>query len=144
MKDEIFYDTNVLYYAYDLSEPEKRNTCKLLISKVFMGEAKGVISNQILVELYNALTRKLDVKSNTAKVIVESFITSTNWLKISYNHITVQAALDTSKAFRAPFLDSLITETMKENGLTQITTENEKDFARIPDIKIKNPFHYPD
>ncbi len=144
MKDEIFYDTNVLYYAYDLSEPEKRNTCKLLISKVFMGEAKGVISNQILVELYNALTRKLDVKSNTAKVIVESFITSTNWLKISYNHITVQAALDTSKAFRAPFLDSLITETMKENGLTQITTENEKDFARIPGIKIHNPFHYYD
>ena len=45
MKDEIFYDTNVLYYAYDLSEPEKRNTCKLLIRKVFMGEAKGVISN---------------------------------------------------------------------------------------------------
>ena len=144
MKDEIFYDTNVLYYAYDLSEPEKRKTCKSLVSKVFMGETKGVISNQILVELYNALTRKLGVKSDTAIVVVDSFITSTNWIKISYNHITVKAALDTSKAFRAPFLDSLIAETMKENGITHITTENEKDFARIPDIKIKNPFHYPD
>ena len=144
MKDEIFYDTNVLYYAYDLSEPEKRKTCKSLISKVFMGETKGVISNQILVELYNALTRKLGVKSDTAKVIVDSFITSTNWLKINYNHITVKAALDTSKAFKAPFLDTLITETMKENGITQITTENEKDFARIPGIKIKNPVHYQD
>lgn len=139
MKDEIFYDTNVLYYAYDLSEPKKRRTCQTLISRIFMGETKGVISNQILVELYNALTRKLGVKSDTAKVIVDSFITSANWLKISYNHITVKAALDTSKAFRAPFLDSLITETMKENGINQITTENEKDFARIPGIKIKNP-----
>jgi Predicted nucleic-acid-binding protein, contains PIN domain len=144
MKDEIFYDTNILYYAYDLSEPEKRKTCKVLISKVFMGDTKGVISSQILVELYNALTRKLGVKPDTAKVIVDSFITSTNWLKINYNYLTVKAALDTSKAFRAPFLDSLIAETMKENGITQITTENEKDFARIPGIKIKNPIRFQD
>ena len=33
MKDEIFYDTNVLYYAYDLSEPEKRKTCKSLVHR---------------------------------------------------------------------------------------------------------------
>lgn len=143
MKDEIFYDTNVLYYAYDLSEPEKRKTCKSLISKVFIGETKGVISNQVLVELYNAFTRKLGVKSDTAKVIVDAFITSPNWQKISYNHITVKAALGTCKAFGAHFLDSLITETMKENGIDQIITENEKDFTRIPGIKIKNPVqHY--
>ncbi len=144
MKDEIFYDTNVLYYAYDLSEPEKRKTCKSLISKVFMGETKGVISNQVLVELYNALTRKLGVKSDTAKVIVDAFITSPNWQKISYNHMTVKAALSTCKAFGAPFLDSLITETMKENGIDQIITENEKDFTRIPGIKIKNPVQHHD
>ena len=144
MKDEIFYDTNVLYYAYDLSEPEKRKVCKALLTKVFIGETSGVISNQILVELYNSLTRKLGVKSHTAKVIVDSFITSPNWRKISYNHKTVKAALETSKAFRAPFLDALIIETMKENGMNQITTENEKDFSRIPGIKIRNPIHSKD
>ncbi|MFG1460981.1 MAG: PIN domain-containing protein [Thermoplasmataceae archaeon] len=89
MKDEIFCDTNVLYYAYDLSEPEKRKICKSLISKIFMGEIKCVLSNQILLELYNALTRKLGVKSDMAKAIVDSFITSDNWSKISYNHKTV-------------------------------------------------------
>ena len=144
MKDEIFYDTNVLYYACDLSEPEKRKVCKSLITKVFIGETSGVISNQILVELYNALTRMLGGKSHTAKVIVDSFITSPNWRKISYNYKTVKAALETSKAFRAPFLDALIIETMKENGMNQITTENEKDFSRIPGIKIRNPIHSKD
>ena len=135
MKDEIFYDTNVLYYAYDLSEPEKRKTCKSLISKVFIGETKGVISNQVLVELYNALTRKLGVKSDTAKVIVDAFITSPNWQKISYNHMTVKAALSTCKAFGAPFLDSLITEIMKENGIDQIITEKRKGFYTDPRYK---------
>ena len=139
MEDEIFYDTNVLYYAYDLPEPEKRKNYKSLVSKVFLGYAKGVISNQILVELYTALTRKLGVESDTARVIVDSFITSENWRKVSYSNMTVKAALEISKAFRAPFLDSLIAETMKENGINQIITENEKDFIRIPGIKLKNP-----
>ncbi len=144
MKDEIFYDTNVLYYAYDLSEPEKRKVCKSLLTKVFIGETSGIISNQILVELYNALTRKLGVKSHNAKVIVDSFITSPNWRKISYNDKTVKAALENSKAFRAPFLDALIIETMKENGINQIATENEKDFSRFPGIKIRNPIQSQD
>ena len=139
MEDEIFYDTNVLYYAYDLSEPEKRKNCKSLVSKVFLGYAKGVISNQILVELHNAPTRKLGVEPDTARVIVDSFIASENWRKVSYSNMTVKAALEISKAFRAPFLDSLIAETMKENGINQIITENENDFIRIPGIKIKNP-----
>lgn len=104
-----------------------------------MGYAKGVISNQILVELYNALTRKLGVDPDIARVIGDSFITSENWRKVSYSNMTVKAALEISKAFRAPFLDSLIAETMKENGINQIITENENDFIRIPGIKLKNP-----
>lgn len=139
MTDEPFYDTNVLCYAYDRNEPSKSRSCRALVSKVFAGETKGAISNQILVELYNALTRKLGVDSNTARVIVESFIASVNWLKVGYNHITVRTALETSKVFRTPFLDTLIAETMKENGMTLIITENEADFARIPGLQVENP-----
>lgn len=104
-----------------------------------MGYAKGVISNQILVELYTALTRKPGVDPDTARVIVDSFIASENWRKVSYSYMTVKAALEISKAFRVPLFDSLIAETMKENGINQIITENEKDFIRIPGIKLKNP-----
>ena len=139
MIDDIFHDTNILFYAYDLSEPSKREVCKTLVGKVFSGETRGFISNQILVELYNALTRKLVVEADTANLIVESFLASTNWHKISYNHFTIKSALHTSKAFGAPFLDSLIAETMKENGISSIVTENERDFARISGIQVKNP-----
>ncbi len=140
MKDEFFFDTNVLCYAYDLSEPEKREVCMIFVKKVFSGEVKGVISNQILVELFNALTRRLGVKTDTAKIIVESYVTSPKWLKISYNHLTVKTALSISKIYKTPFLDTLIAETMKENGIIKIMTENEKDFIRIPGIAISSPF----
>ena len=122
MTDDIFHDTNILFYAYDLSEPSKREVCKTLVGNVFGGETKGFISNQILVELY-----------------IESFLASTNWLKIRYNHFTIKSALHISKTFGAPFLDSLIAETMKENGISSIITENERDFRRISGIQVPNP-----
>ena len=140
MKDDPFYDTNILFYAYDLNEPVKRKICKKIVEDVFLGKRKGIISNQVLVELYNAMTRKLDVSEHSAMVIVESFADSENWIKITYNEITVKNALKSSIAFRSPFLDTLISETMKEHGINQIITENEKDFHKIPGLKIINPF----
>lgn len=139
MRDDPFFDTNILFYAYDLSEPIKRKFCKQIVRDVFSGRKSGVISNQVLVELYNALTRKLAVHVNAASVIVESFIESENWLKINYNDRTVMSALKSSLAFKSPFLDTLIAETMKDNGINRIMTENERDFGRIPGLKIINP-----
>ena len=131
--------TNILIYAYDLIEPRKRMLCKQIVKDVFSGKEVGVVSGQILVELYNSLTRKLAVPAGSASKIVESFILSNNWLKINYNENTIKTALRSSLAFKAPFLDTLIAETMKEPGLNTIITENEKDFIKIPGIKVINP-----
>ncbi len=139
MIDEPFIDTNILCYAYDLSEPTKRRVCKQIVEKVFSGENKGVVSIQVLVELYNALTQKLGVEIDSARIIVESIIASENWLKIRYDENSIKSALRSSSAFDSSFLDTLIAETMKENGVSQIITENVKDFKRIPGIKISNP-----
>ena len=131
--------TNILIYAYDLSESRKRKLCKQIVKDVFSGKEVGVVSGQILVELYNSLTRKLAVPAGSASKIVESFILSNNWLKINYNENTIKTALRSSLAFKAPFLDTLIAETMKEPGLNTIITENEKDFIRIPGMRVINP-----
>jgi predicted nucleic acid-binding protein len=140
MIDEIFFDTNIIHYAFDSSEPYKREKCEKLVEQVFHGEVRGVISNQILVELFNTLTRKLDVPYEKAETIVKTFIASEYWKKINYTHNTVDRALNESNLLKAPFLDVLIAETMKENGMSKIVTENEKDFRKIPGIGIINPF----
>ncbi len=45
-----------------------------------------------------------------------------------------------SEKFKTPFLDSLIAETMKENGITSIITENAKDLTASLGITAINPF----
>jgi predicted nucleic acid-binding protein len=40
MKDEIFYGTNILIYAYDETEPEKRCVCKNLVEEMLKGKKK--------------------------------------------------------------------------------------------------------
>src|SRR5271170_5313406 len=140
MRDELFFDTNILFYAYDATEPSKRRVCEKLVKQALKGEINGVVSNQVLVELFNACTRKLGVPVDQANIIVKSLIVSKHWRKIDYSSITVNRALGNSELFKTPFLDVLMSETMKENGITQIITENEKHLSRIPGIKIINPF----
>ncbi len=139
MKDELFFDTNIICYAHDFTERQKRMICGGLFQRVLDGEIIGVVSNQVLVELFNSLTRKLDVPSNKAVIIVRSLILSQNWKKINYDCETLDRALKNSEEFKTPFLDTLISETMKENGITEIITENERDFNKIPGIKVTNP-----
>lgn len=141
MKDEIFFDTTVLVYAHDESEPKKRQVCKRLVEEVFKGERCGVISNQVAAELFSVLTKKMrrPLSKDMAEKIVEDFIGSENWVKINYDERTVKNAMFTSRDHNTSFWDALIAETMKENGINKIYTENDEDFKKIPGIKVINP-----
>ena len=74
------------------------------------------------------------------RVIVKSLITSKNWRKVDYDCNTVESAIATSDALGTPFLDSLIYETMRENDVEEIVTENERDFGRMEKVKVMKPF----
>jgi len=142
MKDEIFFDTNIIAYAFDEFDPKKRKICEDLVEKTFKGEISGHISNQVLSELFVVLTRKMKkpVSKDIASTIVESLIDSEKWAKINYDHETVKKSLIQTKTTNTSFWDILIAETMRENGIVKIYTENEEDFKKIPGIKIINPF----
>lgn len=57
MSDSTFVDTNVLVYAVDDSEPEKRDLARRSLGS--KGYGKLVVSAQILSEFYVTVTRKL-------------------------------------------------------------------------------------
>lgn len=141
MNDEIFFDTTILVYAHDEFELKKRQICKKLVEEVFKGEKRGVVSNQVVAELFSVLSTKMRKPIDTSVVerIVQDFILSENWIKINYDEKIVKAAMFTSRNFNTSFWDALIAETMKENGINKIYTENEEDFKKIPGIKVINP-----
>lgn len=144
MTGSTFYDTNVFVYAYDESEKEKRQIAEKLVESVFSGEVKGSLSNQILSELFYVLTEKISnpLSKEVAAKIIRNYVLSDKWEKLDYTNSTTLKAALSSSYYKNPFWDTLIAETMKENGIIQIITENEKDFKAIPGIKVTNPFKH--
>lgn len=140
MRDRLFFDTNIIYYAFDTSEPAKRKACEVLLEKVFTGDIIGVVSGQVLGELFNASITKLNIPLDRAQTIVQALIISDRWEKINYDQRTVLRAVSNFRGLKVPFWDLMIAETMKENGVAEIVTENRKDFDKIPGIKVLNPF----
>lgn len=137
---ELFFDTSVIIYAYDKTEPEKHEIAKELVKQVFNGELTGFISNQILAELFYVLTEKKGVSKEDVETIVLSFLESDAWVKLNYTTLTVKTSVLLSKKIDVIFWDILISETMKENGIFKIITEDEVDFKKIPGIEVVNPF----
>lgn len=141
MSDSILVDTNIVVYAYDTFDKKKHEACKSLVEKVFKGEIRLTVSNQILAEIFFVLARKLKnpLSSEDAGAIVFGIVDSNNWEKINYTHETVKRAVLLSKNCNTSIWDCIIAETALENGISRIYTENTKDFGKIPNLKAENP-----
>jgi predicted nucleic acid-binding protein len=140
--ERAFLDTNILAYAYDKSDPKRRKVCERLVRSGFEGESSYCVSNQVLGELYVVLTRNVakPLPKEQAALIVGAFVESPRWGKLNYNHLTVKRALEDLRTINASFWDIMTAETMKESGVGTLYTENEKDFRKIPWLKVVNPF----
>lgn len=137
MKDKpVFLDTNMLVYAYDNSEPKKQEKCRALLKECFEGKTTLCLSNQTLAEFTSVITTKVQkpLDKNEIDGILEEIIETDNFFIINYSAKTVRKALSN----KTPFWDSLIAETMKENNIYTIYTENTKDFSKIREIKAIN------
>ena len=58
MNDKVFFDTNVLVYAFDSSDTRKQKAAFSLIEKALKTDI-ACISTQILCEFYVTVTRKI-------------------------------------------------------------------------------------
>jgi predicted nucleic acid-binding protein len=134
-------DTNILVYAIDSSQGRKHERSMELVKKIFL-EGGGAVSAQILSEFFVVSTKKLakPLQAREAITFVKAVCESGNWEKMSHSHETVLKAAVLSAEERMEFWDALVAETMLENGVKEILTENDRDFRRIRGIKVVNPF----
>lgn len=141
MKDSRFFDTNIIAYAFDRSDPEKRKVCSRLVKEAFDGVTRGSVSNQVLAELFVVLTQKVarPVSKARASTILRSFVDSPNWVKVNYEAGTAARAAGDSAAMANHFWDLLIAETMRDAGVRKIYSENAKDFEGVSWIEATDP-----
>lgn len=130
-------DTNILVYAFTKAYPEKRSIARSIVEDIFLGKNKGVVTNQILAEFSIIMTRKMEkpLSKSETRTIIGAIMSSENWHVFNYNGDTVLRALDTTQSF----WDALIAETLKENNIQKIITENEKHFKESG-LLVRNPF----
>jgi predicted nucleic acid-binding protein len=134
-------DTNIIVYAYDITEIEKHPVCKAIVKEVWL-EGGGIVTLQNLMEFFVAVTRKVEkpLPVKVARIIVEDILQSEKWIVVDRNENTFLKAMELVEKYNSPFWDSLIAASMLENDVREILTENTKDFGKIAEIKVVNPF----
>jgi len=122
MKGKAFVDTNILVYAHNLDAGKKNEIAAKAISRLWESKL-GVISTQVLQELYVTLTRKLPqpLGRSTVGRLLKSYL---SWhLVINDSEIILQAS-EIEKNYEITFWDALIVSAAFSENATTILTED--------------------
>lgn len=134
-----FVDTNVLAYAHDLSETEKRPVAQRALQQLWLS-GTGVLSVQVLQEFYNVVTRKFrpPMPPPEARRLIADYAT---WEVVSPDAALVLDASLLESSHPISFWDALIVEAARRAGADVLLTEDLQHGQNFGGITIQNPFH---
>jgi predicted nucleic acid-binding protein len=132
---KVFLDTNIFVYSLDQSDSGKRKKCRNLI-KSLTDKNSGVISTQVLQELYVAATAKLGADP----LLVKDIIRSLERLEtVVVSPMLIKEAIDCSLINRLSFWDALIVVTAESAHCDILWTEDLNHGQVIRGVLIENP-----
>jgi len=133
-----FVDTNVLVYALDEEQGERHVTARALIEDLWEAE-RGVLSTQVLQELYVTLTRKLrkPMTRPRARAVVERYAA---WPTHQITPDDIVAASELEQRHSLAFWDALIVVAAQRLNATRVVSEDMQADRAFGGIRIFNPF----
>lgn len=132
-----FFDTNVLVYAFDDGESEKRDISRTLIGEHLV-EGDGVLSVQVLREFYSVVRRASSPLS--AGEAVEAVEYLAIFSPVTEDTAMVLRAVRRSGEISISFWDALIVESAISAGADQLFTEDLQHGQVVDGLRIENPF----
>lgn len=138
MSGSLFVDTNILVYAHDTDAGEKHRAAKDCLISLW-DQQSGVLSIQVLQELYVTITRKMAVPMNRldARTIVRAYLP---WVvKTDADMVLVASEIEERNSIS--FGDAMIVAAAQRAGAVRIVTEGLNHGQRIEGIRVENPFH---
>lgn len=130
---KIFIDTNIICYAFDKNEPEKRQKSREILENLLKSE-EGYISTQ---EFINFSTKKMGYK----KPDVLEFVKDLTALNVHENSVTtILEGLKISIKTQFSIWDSLILAAAKETDCEILYSEDLNAGQVVDGVKIVNPF----
>lgn len=138
MTGKVFIDTNILVYAYDMSEPDKQEKALTYLDQLISFD-QGVISAQVLSEFYVTVTGKISDKmnANQAEERINNFCQI--WPVLQLNEMVVLEAVRGVQDHSFSYWDSLIWATARLNQVAIIASEDYTSGSYIEGIRFFNP-----
>lgn len=133
-------DSNILVYAIN----KDSNKYKKAVNFLKNNEFDLVLSHQNILEAIRVLTHPKYSHPIKPQLAIEAVLLIANGCRIiSPNNITYHIVLDYIKKFNLSgnrIFDAYLAATALSNGIDEIATDNTKDFQKMTEIKIINPF----
>lgn len=134
MSKKVFIDTNILVYANDKADSEKRSRALHCLQEA---DVSRVLSTQILQEFYVTCTRKLGMLPADTKELLRSL----NQVEtVLVDPPLILEAIDCSAMDQLSFWDALVVVSAEKSLCREVWTEDLNDGQIIRGVQVKNPF----
>ena len=131
-----FFDTNVLVYLVDASEPPKQAIAVELISS-HLRERSLVISTQVLQELYVIISRRHLLDPQDAADMIAT-LAQERVVPSSAGFVVRSVGLATR--YGISLWDALVVQAAIESECTVLFSEDLQDGMRFGELRVVNPF----
>lgn len=131
-----FVDTNVLVYAEDARDADKRARARDLVGRL-MREGRGVLSLQVLQEFFAVATRKLGMDPESAR---RRLLLYSRFEVIDLSLVDLFAAVDLHLLHGVSFWDGLIVRAALNGNCRTLHSEDMQGGRVIEHLTIENPF----
>lgn len=133
-----FIDTNVLVYAHDSTEPERRPVAQRVLVE-FWNSGTGALSTQVLQEFYSAVTCKIKapLRPAVARTAVARY---SEWCTVDTDPLLIISAARLAEDHSIAFWDALIVEAALRCDAHQLLTEDMQDGRMFSSLTVRNPF----
>jgi predicted nucleic acid-binding protein len=138
MRDRIFVDTNILVYAHDADAGEKHAAAAQAVTDLWESR-NGILSTQVLQELYITLTRKVaaPVTGDVVRRLIRNYMT---WELVLNDGAIILHAGEIGDSYQLSFWDGLIVAAAYSKNAAIILTEDMNHGQVVEGIRIENPF----
>jgi predicted nucleic acid-binding protein len=141
MSGLFFVDSNVLIYRLDASEAVKQPLAARWLQRLWTTGA-GRLSNQVLHEFYQTVTRRLrpGLQRDEARDEVRDLEA---WRPVRIDQGILEQAWRIEDRFGLSFWDSLIVAAAHAASCTHLLSEDLQDGQDLNGVQVVNPFEHP-
>jgi predicted nucleic acid-binding protein len=138
MSGKSFVDTNILVYAEDLSAGRKCVRAQELIAEIWNAGA-GVVSTQVLQELYIALRRRLKqpLSASEAENVLRDYFA---WEVVINDRASMLRAIELEDKYQISFWDALMLQAAERSQARTVYSEDLSHGQNYAGIRVVNPF----